>query len=56
MKRILCLPLWLHNRELVVDTLHVVVKPLNDDCMVLDGISQSTDIATVRAETVALFQ
>jgi hypothetical protein len=40
----------------VVDTLHVVVKPLNDDCMVLDGISQSTDIATVRAETVALFQ
>jgi hypothetical protein len=31
----------LHDRELVIDTLHVVVvKPLNDDCMVLAWISQ----------------
>jgi hypothetical protein len=50
----LCLPSWLHDRELVIDTLHVVVKPLNDNCVVLAWISQSTDIVIVRAETVAL--
>jgi hypothetical protein len=55
MKRILCLPLWLHNRELVIDTLHVVVEPLNDDCVVLAWISQSTNIVIVTVETVALF-
>jgi hypothetical protein len=39
----------------VINTLHVVVKPLNEDCMVLAWISQSMDIVIVRAEAVPLF-
>ena len=33
----------------------VAVEPLNDDCIVLALISQSTDIVMVRAETAALY-
>lgn len=39
------MPLRLHDRDLVIDTLHVIiVKPLNDDCMVL--ALNSTDVVT----------
>jgi hypothetical protein len=46
----------MHDRELVIDTLRVIIKPLNDDCMVLAWIPRSTVmvICEGRAET-ALF-